>query len=95
MIALTCRRCESTNVIRYGKNISGTQQFRCKNCGKTFVLNPQSPRLSAEKEAAIEAALAERISQRGIARTLGVSRDTIRAVRKKKPPPSNSAASPS
>jgi hypothetical protein len=34
--------------------------------------------LSAEKAALIEKALGERLSQRAIARTLGVSRDTVR-----------------
>lgn len=40
--------------------------------------------MTPQKEEAITAALAERISQRGIARTLKVSRDTVREVRKKR-----------
>jgi transposase-like protein len=81
MIALTCNHCQSVAVIRFGKNASGTPRFRCKECGKTWVLNPQPQELSDAKAAQIVAALAERISQRGIARALKVSRDTIRALR--------------
>lgn len=70
-------------MIRFGKNRSGTPRFRCKACGKTWVENPQSRALSPEKADEIVRALAERISQRGIARALKVSRDTIRTLRKK------------
>jgi transposase-like protein len=86
MIALTCPHCHDTAVIRFGKNACGKPRFRCKACRKTWVDNPKSPYLSSEKEEAIVLALAERISQRGIARVLKVSRDTVRAVRKKTPP---------
>ena len=40
--------------------------------------------MTPEKEEAIAAALVERTSQRGIAHTLKVSRDTVRRVRKKR-----------
>ena len=46
-------------------------------------MDPKSRAVTPQKEQAIAAALAERISQRGIARALNVSRDTIRQVRKK------------
>jgi transposase-like protein len=52
-------------------------------CGKTFTLSPRSRTLSPDKQAAIERALSERISQQGIARMLKVSRNTVRSVRKK------------
>lgn len=84
MVSLSCPYCQDVeSVIPFGTNRSGTKRCRCKNCGKTWTLNPKYRRLSDEKRADIERALTERISQRGIARTLGVSRDTIRAVRKK------------
>lgn len=83
MIALSCRFCNATDLIRYGKNSSGAPRFHCKGCKKTFTPAPGSSALSAEKAAAIESALAERVSQRGIARMLNTSRSTIRAIRKK------------
>jgi transposase len=84
MIAITCPHCqEREKVIRFGTNESGTVRCRCNACKKTFTLAPKSRAVTPEKEAAILGALAERISQRGIARALNVSRDTIRRVRKK------------
>ncbi len=84
MISFSCPHCQDTKSVGpFGANRNGTKRCRCKNCGKTFTLHPRHRRLSDEKRADIERALTERISQRGIARTLGVSRDTIRAVRKK------------
>jgi IS30 family transposase len=49
-------------------------------------LNPKSRALSSQKEQQIYRALQERISLRGIARTLKVGRQTIRALRKKTRP---------
>ncbi len=84
MVALSCPHCGNIkDVIRFGTNRSGTARCRCQDCGRTFTLNPKSRALTAERQAAIERALAERISQQGIARMLGVSRDTVRKVRKK------------
>ena len=86
MIAVPCPHCQDTaSVVRFGTNRSGTARCLCKVCGRTFTPKPRSLAVTPEKEAAIERALAERISQRGIARLLGVSRDTIRKVRKKAP----------
>jgi transposase-like protein len=84
MIPVSCPSCgESASVVRRGLNRNGTQRCLCNKCHKTFTQNPKPRRVSAETVALIENALAERISQRGIARTLGVSRNTIIAVRKK------------
>ena len=84
MVALSCPHCGNVKeVIRFGTNRSGTARCRCLACKKTFTLSPKSRRLSPEKEAAIERALAERISQVGIARMLKVSRNTVRAVRQR------------
>lgn len=83
MLVVTCPVCSSAEVGHYGKNPSGTQRLRCRTCRKIWTLQPKSRSLTPEKEAAIVRALAERTSQRGIARTFGVSRDTVRALRKK------------
>jgi transposase-like protein len=84
VIALSCPHCGDTaSVIRFGYTDYDTPRCRCKACGKTFTLNPRSRDLSDQKREQIENCLAERMSQRAIARALGVSRDTIRAVRKK------------
>ena len=84
MVALSCPHCHNPkNVIGYGFNRSGTARCRCQACKKTFTPSPKSRALTPEKEATIERALAERVSQQGIARMFKVGRDTIRRVRKK------------
>jgi transposase-like protein len=82
-LVIPCPHCASKEVIKFGTNRSGTPRCRCHGCDKTFTLNPKSRALTPEKEQEICRALQERTSQRGIARTLKVGRDTIRAVRKK------------
>lgn len=69
--------------MRRGFNRCGTRRLLCRDCGKSWTPDGRSKSLSANKEALIEKALGERLSQRAIARTLGVSRDTIRALLKK------------
>ena len=84
MVSLSCPHCGNKNeVIKFGTNRSGTARCRCLACGKTFTPTPRSRALTPEKQAAIERALAERVSQQGIARMLKVGRDTIRRVRQK------------
>jgi transposase-like protein len=89
MLVIHCPFCQDTDVIRFGTTEGGSARLRCKACLKTWTPQPKSRSLTAEKEAAIVRALAERTSQRGIARTFQVSRDTIRALRKKTPIVSN------
>ena len=84
MVALPCPHCGTKkDVIKFGTNRSGTARCRCLACGRTFTPTPRSRALTPEKQAAIERALAERVSQQGIARMLKVGRDTIRRVRQK------------
>jgi len=81
----TCPHCKSTRCKRFGTNRSGSARGRCNACHKTFTPQPNSRAMTREKEAQIVAALQERISQRGIARTFKVARLTIRNLRKKVP----------
>lgn len=84
MIAVACPACQdATHVIKFGTNRSGSARCRCKACSKTFTLSPNGRALTGDTKAQIERALAERVSQRGIARMLHVSRDTVRTVRQK------------
>lgn len=94
MLAVTCPFCQDADVIRYGTNPSGTARLRCKACRKIWTPAPKSRSLAPATESAIVRALAERTSQRGIARTFGVSRDTIRALRKKTQSASNGTGCP-
>ena len=84
MVALACPHCgNKKQVIKFGTNRSGTARCRCLSCKKTFTPAPKSRALSPEKQATIERALAERLSQQGIARTFKVGRDTVRKVRQR------------
>lgn len=55
--------CQSERVIRNGHIHNGKAKYACKACGRQFVENPQSNRISDEKRA----------SQAAIARVAGVS----------------------
>lgn len=38
---ITCvnKSCKSENIVRFGKQLNGTQRYQCKDCSKTFSLN--------------------------------------------------------
>ncbi len=70
-----CRRCGSDRLIRYGKNSYGNPKYKCKDCQHAGVF--ESKRKSeAFKETVVKASL-ERASSRGLARTFGISHQTV------------------
>lgn len=78
-----CELCGSINIIKNGKNRSGTQTYKCKDCGSYRVLD------SKQKSRQIDLALMERTyrerqSLRGTARMLGVSHTFVQEQLKKK-----------
>jgi insertion element IS1 protein InsB len=63
-------------VNRYKKNghtRHGKQNHQCKACGRQFTANPLDRSIASEQRRRIEHLLRERISLRGICRTVGVS----------------------
>jgi len=85
MIALLCRRCTSTNIRKNGRTRTGQQQIHCRDCNFYSTLDTKT----AQRQALytqVERLHLERISQRGIARSTGVSRSTIIKLLKKKDP---------
>ena len=40
----TCRKCESTDIVKNGHNASGSQQYRCNSCNSYGVLQPKRMR---------------------------------------------------
>lgn len=79
-----CPHCgRSENVVRHGFTRAGSQRLRCNVCKKAWAPEAKSRALSREKEALIEKALSERLSQRAIARSLGAGRVTVARILKK------------
>ncbi|ERL63374.1 insA N-terminal domain protein, partial [Piscirickettsia salmonis] len=45
-IEVNCPQCSENNVIKFGRNASGNQRYKCKNTGcdkDTFLLNYKRP----------------------------------------------------
>ena len=78
----SCRDCDSLNIVKNGFNSCGNQQYQCRDCGASKVLNPKKGYNKARKEEILRA-YQERSSLRGVARTFGVSRNTITSWLKK------------
>ena len=84
MIAITCRRCGSTQLRKNGRTASGQQKFHCKACNFYGTLDTKEQE-RAQRRATVEKLQQERLSQRAIARTVGMSRNTVAMIRKKSP----------
>ena len=82
-IQCQCRKCGRHNIVKNGRNRSGSQQYVCKDCRAAGVLTPKRLYDQARRDEILRAAQ-ERSSMRGIARTFGVSRKTLAAWIKKK-----------
>lgn len=72
-----CPNCSSKEVSRNGKTRHGKQNYKCRECGRQFVLNPAWKPITKEQQELMSRMLLERISQAGIARVLQVSEDTV------------------
>ena len=84
MIALTCRRCGSTQLRKNGRTATGQQKFHCKACNYYGTLDTKDQE-RAHRRATVEKLHLERLSQRAIARTLRMSRTTVATILQKKP----------
>ena len=81
---VACPHCgKAEPVIKQGKTESGTPRAKCKDCNKTFAINPKSHAVTPEKEAAILRLLEERITIRGICRAVKCGPQTVYATLKK------------
>jgi transposase-like protein len=78
----TCRRCESSNIVKNGRNACGSPQYKCKDCSMSAVLEPKVA-YSEERKSEILKAYEERPSMRGIERIFGVTRQTLSSWLKK------------
>ena len=79
MIALTCRRCQSTHLRKNGHTKDGRQKFHCQTCNFYSTLETHHEK-RAQQNAMIEKLSAERNSIRSIARAVGLNKDTVMRV---------------
>ena len=78
----TCGRCQSRNIVKNGKNKSGTQTYKCNDCGCCRVLDSKQPSRNLDMEA-VARTYQERQSFRGTGRIFNVSDFFVRSVLKK------------
>ena len=65
---------KSVVTVRLG---TALQNYKCRECGRQFVLNPTWKTITKEQQELMSRMLLERISQAGIARVLQISEDTV------------------
>ena len=83
-LQITCRHCDSENIVCNGMTSNSKQRFLCKDCGKNSRENPQQNGYTDQKREEILRAYQERSSLRGLSRTFGVSRNTVTSWLEKK-----------
>jgi transposase-like protein len=69
----SCPNCYSEKTVKNGHIHNGKQRYKCHECGRQFVENPEKIVISPEKRELIDRLLLERISLAGIARVVKVS----------------------
>ena len=70
---MQCPTCQGTQVIKNGTIHNGKPKWKCKDCGRQFVAEPNQRRISDETKQTIDKLLLERVSLAGIVRVTGVS----------------------
>jgi insertion element IS1 protein InsB len=72
-MTISCPKCNSSSTKKNGHIHNGKQNRRCKECGRQFVENPKQKLISVEKREQVRDLLLERLSLRGICRSMKVS----------------------
>lgn len=72
-----CPRCHATHVVRNGRTQAGSPNFLCRGCGRRFVDCPKKGPVPEATRQLVRRLLRERMSLRGIARAVGVSRSWV------------------
>lgn len=68
-----CPACDSTHTVKNGRIHNGKQNFKCRECGRQFVQDPQNKIIDQATKTLIDKLLLEKIPLAGIARVVGVS----------------------
>ncbi len=83
-LVVSCSHCQSPDLVRNGATVDGRRRYRCRACGRRSTANPRPNGYTEEQRELILRAYQERSSLRGLARTFGVSRNTVASWLKKK-----------
>ena len=70
---LRCPTCGSNDIMKNGTTRWGKQNYKCRDCGRQFVENPQWQPVDPDRKATLERLLLEKIPLAGIARALQLS----------------------
>ena len=73
----SCPSCGSQEISRNGQTRHGKQNYKCRDCGRQFVVDPAWKAMTPAQYDLIERLLLERVSLAGIARVLQISEDTV------------------
>ncbi|MGB1206927.1 MAG: hypothetical protein ACPG5B_14875 [Chitinophagales bacterium] len=71
----TCRKCNSTNLVKNGSNGVGNPKSKCKDCGFSGVI--QTKRIDEATKEKIAKAYQERNSLRDVGRIFNVSHQSV------------------
>jgi transposase-like protein len=75
---MNCPRCHAgRQQIKAGFNRSGSQRYRCKNCGRVYTPRPNSQGYTDETRTKAVKLYLEGNSMRGVARALKVNHQTV------------------
>jgi len=83
-VTICCQYCGSEDLIRNGHASNGKQRYYCKSCKKQSRENPAPNGYPEERREEIIRSYQERSSLRGLTRTFGVARNTVKVWLKKK-----------
>ena len=72
-MSIYCPSCKSKQIVKNGKIHNGKQNYKCRDCGRQFVQNPQQKIISQSTKDLIDKLLLEKIPLAGIARVTEVS----------------------
>ncbi len=74
---LLCPSCGSDDIMKNGTTRWGKQNYKCRDCGRQFVENPQWKPIDPDRKAMIDRLLLEKLPLAGIARVMEVSEDWL------------------
>ena len=72
-----CPHCQGERLRKNGHTVRGAQRAKCRDCARTFTLEPKGPRYDPEFKARVLAAYRDRMSLRGIHRTFGACYQSV------------------